>query len=110
MLHNCGVECPITLLKELLIQQNYKAKQQLHALLTLHTIFNAVVTVDFGSPTYTVPENGDTVTVCLTTSSGSIEPIRVDVSTAPRTAERKLQLHILLLLTYSYRARMSLSN
>ena len=102
------MEYPITVLKELLIQQNYKAKQQLHALLTLHTIFHAVVTVDFGSPTYTVPENGDTVTVCLTTSRGSIEPIRVDVSTTPRTAERKQQLHILLLLTY--RARMSLSN
>ena len=48
-----------------------------------------VVTVEFGSPNYTVPENEGTVSVCLTTSIGSDQPLNVIVATAPKTATGK---------------------
>ena len=46
----------------------------------------SVVTVNFGSPTYTVVEDGGNVEVCLRTNVGSNEPITLVVSTSPKTA------------------------
>lgn len=45
---------------------------------------SVVVSVEFGSPTYTIPENGGSAAVCLTTSMGSDQPLTVSVSTAPK--------------------------
>ena len=48
-----------------------------------------VVTVEFGSPNYSVPENEGTISVCLTTNIGSDQPLSVIVGTAPKTATGK---------------------
>ena len=45
-----------------------------------------MLTVDFGSPTYTIPENGGSVPVCLTTDVGSSEPVNLFISTTPKSA------------------------
>lgn len=52
--------------------------------------------VNFGSPTYTIPEDGGSVEVCLITNVGSDEPVTLLISTAPKTATRKLNRVILL--------------
>lgn len=52
----------------------------------VHFIFFAVLTVQFGSPNYSVLENNGTVTVCLTTNIGSNQSVSVIISTAPKTA------------------------
>ena len=44
------------------------------------------VTINFDSPIYTIPENGGSVTVCLTTNGANDEPLPVLVSAAPATA------------------------
>ena len=53
------------------------------------TSFLLVVTVDFGSPTYTVPEDGGSVQVCLRTNVGSDGPLTLTISTAPKSATRE---------------------
>jgi hypothetical protein len=45
-----------------------------------------VVVLEFPRTNYSVFENEDSVTVCLTTSIGSDQPINVIVSTSPKTA------------------------
>ena len=51
-----------------------------------YIVFSVVVSVNFGSPTYTIPEDGESVEVCLTTNVGSNEPLTLIVLTDPRTA------------------------
>lgn len=50
------------------------------------TLYYAVLTIQFGSPNYSVLENNGTVTVCLTTNIGSSQTVSVIISTAPKTA------------------------
>lgn len=45
-----------------------------------------VLIVEFSSANYSVSENEDTVSVCLTTSIGSSQPVSVIISTATKTA------------------------
>ena len=45
-----------------------------------------VLIVEFSSTNYSVSENEDTVSVCLTTSIGSSQPVSVIISTATKTA------------------------
>ena len=51
--------------------------------------FFIVVTIDFGSPTYTIPEDGNSLEVCLITDVGNAEPLTIAISTAPKSALRK---------------------
>lgn len=47
---------------------------------------HAVLTVEFSSPDYSVPEKEDTVTLCLQTDTGSNKPVSVIISTISKTA------------------------
>ena len=53
---------------------------------TIHYVRSVVVVLEFPRTNYSVFENEDSVTVCLTTSIGSNQPINVIVSTSPKTA------------------------
>ena len=44
------------------------------------------MTVDFGSPTYSVFEDDGNVEVCLRTNAGNNEPVTLIISTAPKSA------------------------
>ena len=46
--------------------------------------------VDIDSPTYTVPEDGGNVEICLRTNVGSNQPVSVVITTAPKSATREL--------------------
>lgn len=56
----------------------------------MHQVFSytchAVLTVEFSSPDYSVPENEETVTVCLQTDTGNNKPVSVMIFTISKTA------------------------